>query len=259
MANNLQTEFLNFQFQHGGDDWPLHPGRVGRDDQDRLREDAVQTERVQKGKGDDHLQLRQGGQLHQVCRLHSFSGYSGTYPELEKKLRQEMYKEGRACSDCPSGTSCSKRYKGLCTGDPGGAAPEPVNPDENPDENETKPSPKPNPSTKPSQKPDPDRSDCDGNCKYECKPNDGGCKVRYKNYGSGYSGSISGYCWSEKFGGECDGTPHCCKKCKEWCEEEKGTSEENESKKCIIMNCLILSDFMNCQLIKKIKSENTAA
>ena len=149
-----------------------------------------------------------------------------------------MYKVGTACSACPEGTSCSTRYPGLCTGDADGAAPRPI-------PIEHKPQPNPNPNPNPAPKPttitttssttttNGDNDDCDGDCKYECKE-DEGCSVRYKNYGWGYSGSISGYCWSKTFGGGCSGTPHCCVKCKEWCKKENGNPKENEGKICSV-------------------------
>ena len=180
-----------------------------------------------------------------------------------------MYKEGTACSDCPSGTSCSKRYPGLCTGSPGGtAAPEPPNPEGG--QTRPQPNPNPNPAPEPSNnnnnnnnnsnnnnnnnRPDPNRSDCDGTCKYDCR-DEGGCKVRYRNYGPGYSGSISGYCWSENFGGECSGTPHCCEKCKKWCEKENGNPEENESKKCMfyLISYTLSPNFGSFRLIDKLR------
>ena len=145
-----------------------------------------------------------------------------------------MYKVGTACSACPGGTSCSTRYPGLCTGNADGAAPRPIPIEHKP---QPKPNPKPNPAPKPTgtttsttTTTNGDNDDCDGDCKYECKE-DEGCSVRYKNFGWGYSGSISGYCWSKTFGGGCSGTPHCCVKCKEWCKKENGNPEENEGKK----------------------------
>ena len=147
-----------------------------------------------------------------------------------------MYKVGTACSACPGGTSCSTRYPGLCTGNADGAAPRPIPIEHKP---QPKPNPKPNPAPKPtttttstSTNGDND-DDCDGDCKYECKE-DEGCSVRYKNFGWGYSGSISGYCWSKTFGGGCSGTPHCCVKCKEWCKKENGNPKENEGKICTV-------------------------
>ena len=33
-------------------------------------------------------------------------------------IGSQMYKIGEPCSSCPSGTSCSKEYPGLCSGTP---------------------------------------------------------------------------------------------------------------------------------------------
>jgi len=40
--------------------------------------------------------------------------YTCNYGPGGNFIRGEMYKAGRACSDCPSGTSCSKDFPGLC-------------------------------------------------------------------------------------------------------------------------------------------------
>ena len=60
--------------------------------------------------------------------------YTCNYGPGGNFIRGEMYKAGPACSDCPSGTSCSKDFPGLCaapsnstTSVPPKAAPAPVN------------------------------------------------------------------------------------------------------------------------------------
>ena len=40
--------------------------------------------------------------------------YTCNYGPGGNFIRGEMYKAGRACSECPSGTSCSKDFPGLC-------------------------------------------------------------------------------------------------------------------------------------------------
>ena len=40
--------------------------------------------------------------------------YTCNYGPAGNYINGEMYKQGKACSKCPSGTSCSKQFPGLC-------------------------------------------------------------------------------------------------------------------------------------------------
>jgi hypothetical protein len=144
-----------------------------------------------------------------------------------------MYETGSPCSACPSGTTCSMRYPGLCTGPPGGgpeAKPKPI--EVKPEKPKPKPTgPNPNPTspmpTPTGAKPtEPTKivtgsSSGNNNCDYMCK--DTGCTVRYTpSQKELYSGSILGSCLPQKWGGRCIGTPKPCSKCLDECPEKNG-------------------------------------
>ena len=40
--------------------------------------------------------------------------YTCNYGPAGNYINGEMYKQGKACSKCPSGTSCSQQFPGLC-------------------------------------------------------------------------------------------------------------------------------------------------
>jgi hypothetical protein len=148
-----------------------------------------------------------------------------------------MYKVGPACSACPSGTSCSSTYPGLCSGKPDG--PLTSRPPVHPWEIEgTFPTRKPifiknttyptNGNGKP-VKPEiiteefitpPQILKGDDKCIYTCRI-DKGCSVKISS-NHPINGPISGSCFPPSFGGSCSGIPDDCKECIDVCKGKEG-------------------------------------
>ena len=150
-------------------------------------------------------------------------------------LRSEMYKIGDACSACPSGTSCSKVYPGLCTGNPD--KPITQRPPLHSWEIEgTFPTRKPifikNTTSTTNNRPTepeiiseefikpPKIQDGDDKCIYTCRK-DKGCSVKISS-NHPISGPILGSCFPPSFGGSCSGIPNDCSECIDVCKGEEG-------------------------------------
>ena len=170
-------------------------------------------------------------------------------------LRSEMYKIGAPCSSCPSGTSCSSAYPGLCSGQPN--KPLTSRPPIAPWEIEgTFPTRKPifnrnitsviNPRpVKPEIikvdfiKP-PEIQKGDDKCIYTCRDNKG-CSVRISSKHP-INGPTMGSCFPPSFGGSCSGTPEDCQDCLDVCKEDQGieiTIEVKEDGKFIFQHIWI--------------------
>jgi len=133
-------------------------------------------------------------------------------------IGSQMYKIGAPCSACPSGTSCSGDYPGLCLGIPDKPLrirrPFPL-----PKELlELSGKPDSFGSTKfvtlPREPPKPTNSSCIHNCKLN-----GGCSVKLNPGGNVISGPILGSCFPPDFGGSCSGIPDLCTSCDVVCAE----------------------------------------